>query len=371
MSPRSRAVPAPVVAALLAAVVVVVIGVVAGTGGRTGPVLPDPPLPASLDLGGQSLDRCAIAIGAAGLADRYPDRREWRPLDVLFTGDTFVTLLDAEVPFVCLTGSRTVQVSDPGAAVPIGAGRLVLTSAAGVLAAVAPAEHTVDVTVSGTGPALAEGGRYLLRVTGVALTRTDLLAVTVAAPAGDGFRGPPDRLAPPALDLTDRPWESGAGPSATDDLLDRCRAAQPDTEPARRWRTAHVLAYRRGDRDAVLLVAITTGTVGGCSVDADGVTPLRGWRIGVISDGARPFTWLPRPGETLPDFGGDVAAGPVQSDVARMVVVPRVGRQWEASVAGGTFATQIPAGVDPDPRNLTVRVYDADNRLLYDGPAVG
>lgn len=365
MSPRS----APWIAALLVAAVVVVIGVVAGVGGRSGPVLPDPPLPASLDLGGQSLDRCAIALGSAGLADRYPDRREWRPLDVVFTGDTFVTLLDGEVPFVCLTGPRTVQVSDPGAAVPVGAARLVLTSVGGVLAAVAPAEHTVDVTVPGIRPAVPRGSRYLLRVTGVALTRADRLDVTVAAPDGTGFRGAPDRLAPPVLHLTDRPWEPADGPRSTDDLLDRCRSAQPDAEPARRWRTAHVLAYRRGDRSAVLLVAITTGTVGGCSVDADGATPLRGWRIGVISDGARPFTWLPRPGETLPDVGGDIAAGPVQSDVVRMVVVPSAGRQWEASVAGGTFATQVPAGVAPDPRNLTVRVFDAENRLIYDGPA--
>jgi hypothetical protein len=366
MSPRSRA-AAPALAALVAVAVVVTAVVAAGSGGRSGPVPPDPPLPVSLDLGGQSLDRCAIALGAAGLAGRYPERRAWSPLAVLFTGDTVVTLLDGGVPFVCVTGPRTVQVSAPGAAVPVGPARLVLSTADGVLAAVAPASGTVQASVAGTDPSPVDGAggrRYLLRVTGVPLTRPDQLAVTVGTAAGVA----PDRLARPALDLVDRPWVPGDRPVATDDLLERCRAAQLGTEEPRPWQAGHAMAYGRA---AVLLVATSTGTVGGCSVGTNGATPLRDWRIGLVSDGPRPFTWLPRPGETLPDLGGDIAAGPVQPDVARMEVRDGTGRRWEASVAGGTFATQIPAGVAPDSRFLTVRAFDGRGRLLYDGPAAG
>lgn len=367
MSPRSRA-AAPVLAALVAVAVVVAVVVAARSGGRPGPAPPSPPLPVSLDLGGQSLDRCAIALGAAGLADRYPDRRAWRPLAVLFTGDVVVTLLEDEVPFVCVTGPRTVQVSAPAVAVPVGPARLVLATADGVLAAVAPPSGTVGVAVAGTDPppvdGAGEGRRYLLRVTGVPLTRPDQLVVT--AGAGPGMA--PDRLARPALDLTDRPWVPADRPVATDDLLQRCLAAQPGTEDPRPWQAGHAIVHRRA---AVLLVATSTGTVGGCTVGPDGATPLRVWRIGLIGDGPRPFTWLPRPGETLPDLGGDVAAGPVQPEVARMQVTDPTGRRWEASLAGGTFAVQVPAGAATDPRVLTVRALDGRGRLLYEGPAAG
>ncbi|MBW0091269.1 hypothetical protein I4I73_20510 [Pseudonocardia sp. KRD-184] len=50
-----------------------------------------------------------------------------------------------------------------------------------------------------------------------------------------------------------------------------------------------------------------------------------------------------------------------------MVVTAGPGASWGASVAGGTFATQLPAGVAPDPRGLTVRALDAVGRVLHEG----
>lgn len=354
---------APVLAALAATAVVVLVVLAARPGGGPGPLPPEPvpPAPVSLDQGEQSLDRCGLALAAAGLTERYPERGEWRSLAVLFTGDTFATLLDGPTPFVCATGPRTVQVSDPSAAVPVGPARLLLTTPTGMVAAVAPARGTVAV---GAAP----GSRYFLGVTGSAVTRPDQLAVTVADATGTRVLGPPARLAPPALELVDRPWEPGDRAVPAGDLLARCAAAAAPGPP-RQWRTAHVLAYRGGER--ALLVAVSEGTVGGCSLGPDGVTPLRTWRVGLIGDGDRPFTWLPRPGETLPDLEPDVAAGPLLPGVVRLEVTDRTGRRWDASIAGGTFATQVPAGVAPDAARLTVRASDAGGRLLYEGPAAG
>ncbi len=364
-------VAAPVVAALLAVLVVVLPVVAARWGQRTGPVPPvPPPLPVSLDLGGQSLDRCAIALRAVGAADRYPDRVSWRPLAVAFAGDTVVTLLDGEAPFACVTGPRTVQVSDPAAVVPVGPARLVLTTAGGVVVAVAPEGTTVAVGVAGVDPPAGDS-HHLLRATDVPVTRPGQLVVAVTGPAGTHSPALPDRLAPPVLDLVDLPWGAGAWPAGTDDLLHRCRAAQPPAELPRPWWTAHVLAHPDGDPAAALLVAVGPGAIGGCAVHPDGVTPLRTWHVGLIGDGARPFTWLPRPGATLPDLGSDIAAGPVQSGVTRLEVVAGTGHRWEVGVAGGTFATRIPAGATTDPRNLTVRALDARGRVVYQGAAAG
>jgi hypothetical protein len=367
---RRRSAAAPVVAALLAVAVVVLPAVAVRWGQRAGPEppVPPPPRPVSLDVGGQSLDRCAVALRAVGAADRYPERGAWRPLAVAFTGDTVVTLLGGEVPFACVTGPRTVQVSDPAAAVPVGPARLLLTTAGGVVVAVAPEGAAVSVGLAGADPP-AGGSRHVLRATGVPLTRPGQLAVAVTGPAGPRGPVPPDRLAPPALDLTDLPPRAGAWPAGTDDLLHRCRAAQPPVEPPRPWWTAHVLADPRGDPAAALLVAVGPGAIGGCAVRPDGVTPLRTWHVGRIGDGARPFTWLPRPGETLPDLATDVAAGPVQSGVTRLEVLATTGHRWEAGVAGGTFATRVPAGAPTDPRGLTVRALDARGRVVYEGAA--
>src|SRR5918998_6266496 len=90
---------APWVAAAVAAATVLVVLLPAQSGQSPGPVPPAPvrPAPQSLDRLEQSLDRCAGALTAAGLADRYPERSGWRPLTQLFTAGTAVALLDAEV----------------------------------------------------------------------------------------------------------------------------------------------------------------------------------------------------------------------------------------------------------------------------------
>ena len=118
-----------------------------------------------------------------------------------------------------------------------------------------------------------------------------------------------------------------------------------------------------------MLVTASRGAVGGCVLTPAGATPLRVWRIGLESDWPRPFVWLPEPGAELPDLGAGVAAGPVQDRIARLEITAAAGRSWAADLGGGTFLTHLPAGVPPDPRHLTVRAYDVDNHLVYDGPA--
>lgn len=353
--------------ALAATAVVVTVVLLAGPGRGGGPG-PIRTAPAPLDQGGRSLDRCALALDSTGLAGGYPARADWRPLALLSTGDVVVTLLDAPTPFACVTGPRTVAVSDPGSAVPLDTARLLLSTPDGVLVAVAPAREAVEVGPVGAEPAAP--ARHFLRVTGVAVTDPAGLTGTVTGPAGT--RGPlaPGGLAPPALLLVDRPWQPDT-PTGTVDVLQRCRAAaEPGSDAAARpWQLAHLLPHDRGGRPASLLVAISTGIVGGCSVGPDGATPLRVWRVGLGIDGPRPFLWLPRPGEPLPDLAPDLAAGSVMPSVARMAVSVDGGPRWAASLAGGTFATRIPDGVPRDPRALTVHVYDAADRVLYEGPA--
>ncbi len=363
-----RAATAVWASALTAAAVVVGAVVTAGSGGGTGPAPPEPIrlTPAPLDQAGQSLDRCALALDFVGLATRYPERADWRPLAVLSTGEVVVTMLDGDPPFVCVTGPRSVAVSDPASAVPLDTAELLLSTPAGVLAAVAPPRESVEVTPVGTDPPGA--ARHFLRVTGTPISDADRLTATIDGPAGTRHLGTPERLAPPALDLVDRAWSPMTPPSTgTTDLLERCRAgAEPVPRP---WRTAHVLPYTLRGQPAWLLVAISTGTVGGCSIAPDEVTPLRVWRVGTIGDGSRPFVWLPRPGQALPDLAPAIAAGPMAPAVARMEIIADGGRSWDASLAGGTFATRIPDGVTHDPRELTVRAVDTRNQVLYEGPA--
>lgn len=370
---RLRFVP-PLVAAVVAAATVVLVTLAARPGGGVGPAPPVPvdPMPVPLDRRGLSLDRCAAAIEAAGLSSRYPDRADWQPIVFLFAGGAFVTLLEGEVPFVCVTGPTTVDVSDPESAVRIGTALLLLSTPAGVLAAVAPVGETVEVApVGGRPPGLA-ASRYFLRVTAGPITDASQLVTAVGDPAGLRLLGAPERLAQPALHAVDRrsvPADQSTGASA---LLRHCQAVRTGGTPAPgSWLPAQVLAYGRGDQPASLVVATSRATVGGCSVAPGEITPLRVWRIGTAGTGTRPFGWLPAPGAALPDLGTDVAAGPVEPGVTRMDVTAATGQRWHVSVAGGTFATQLPDGVPPDPRALTVRAFDADDRLLYEGPAVG
>lgn len=367
---------APLLAAALATAVVVAVVVVSNSdvGGRF-PAPPDPirPVPAPLDAAALSLDRCSGAIEAAGLADRYPPRADWRPLARLFTGSVEVSMLDGPVPFVCATGPTTVDVSDPGAAVPIGPASLLLSSPAGVLAAAAPDGATVEVA----GPSDRRPGRaaarYFVHVHAQPITTPGELTVAVGDPAGLRPAPAPTRLALPALHVVDRTSVPADRSSGAADMLRRCLAAQPAGTPTPAWDTAQVLAYRRADQPASLLVATGPGVIGGCSLDPGEVTPMRVWQAADDSLGgeSRPFVWLPEPGAALPDLVADIAAGPVQPHVVRMEVAAGSGPPWPVRIAGATFATQLPAGMPRDPRLLTVLAFDAADQLVYRGPGAG
>ncbi len=310
----------------------------------TVPPLPlDPPPP---DRTALSLDRCAAALDLAQLEEDYPPRGDWRPVAVLAEPDlptgVRATLVDATVPFACVTGPTTVEVSDPEAAVPVAGALLLLTAPSGVVAAAGPG--TVGVLGAGD-PApqwfLGRGGGE---------------GATVVH---DGRAGPAPATAPPALAVVDRRELPEDRSAEATELLDRCSVHGVD----RYWVPAVVLD---GVPDTVL-VATGAGLVGGCTVSADGrATPLAVWRVGPGSDGPRPFVWLTAPGGGPPDL----AAGPAQARLARMEVTAADGTTWTAVVGGRAFATRVPPGVDPDPRGLTVRALDAAGAVLFEGPAV-
>ena len=364
---------APVLAAVLAAAVVLTVGI-ASRSDATFALPPEPirAAPAPLDALGISLDRCAAAIEAAGLTSGYPERADWRPLARLVTGGIAMTMLDGPVPFVCATGPTVVEVSDPRAAVPVGPALLLLSGDAGMLAATALDGRTVEVAGPADGPPGRAATHHFLRVGAGPVTDARGLTVAVGDASGVQVLGPPDRLAAPALHVVDRSTVPPDRSSGATDMLRRCVAARPDAEAtSAAWDTAQVLAYRRGAQPASLLVTTGPGVVGGCSLAPGEVTPLRLWWAGEDTDGERPFVWLPQAGATLPDLDGGIAAGPVGSDVARMEVDAGGGTRWHVGVVGSTFATQLPDGMPRDARELTVRAYDAQDRLLFHGPAAG
>lgn len=359
---------APWVAAAVAAVTVLAVLLPARADQGGGPTLlpyPPQPVPQALDRVGESLDRCAGAIAAAGLADRYPERSQWRSLAQLASGGMTVALLDDDVPFVCATGPTTVEVSDPQAALPIDRALLIVSTPSGVVAAVAAAEARVEVTTDGEPPSTLAAQGTFLRVARAPITHPDQLAVTVSDLSGIRPLGAPERLALPAVRVVDRQVVPADTSTGAADMLRRCMtAAGADGSP--HWTPAQVLAYRRAEQPASLLVAVHGAAVGGCSVAPGEITPLRAWGPHA-ADGTRPFVWL----SPLPDVTANVAAGPVRSDVVRMVVRSGDGPRWWIAVAGGTFAAQAPPGVATDPRSLTVSAYAADDTLVYEGPAVG
>lgn len=361
---------APWVAAVAATATVLLVLLPAGSARSSSPVPPVPPVPVgpapqALDRHGQSLDRCADVLDAAGLAGRYPPRTGWQPLAQLSSGGMSVTLLDAQVPFVCATSPSTVEVSDPQAAVSVDRAQLIVSTPSGVLAAVAPAGTRVEVTTDGERPSGLVAQRTFLRLAPRPITHAGQLAVTLGDVRGVRPLGAPERLAPPALRVVDRQFVPADRSTGAADLLLRCRAAA-GADAAQGWTPAQVLTYRQAVQPASLLVAARDGAVGGCSVSPGEVTPLQRWGPGA-TDGARPFVWL----TSLPGLSADLVAGPVRPEVVRMEVGDGAGDRWQVAVAGGTFAGQVPPGAPTDPRSWIVSAYAADDTLLYEGPAVG
>ena len=337
----------PLLAAVLAAVTVAVVVLLARPPDSLPPPLPLPSDRTPSDRTELSLDRCAEALAVAGRAADYPGRADWRPVASTEARGVVAAVLDGGAhPFVCATGPTTVDVSDPAAALPMGGASLLLTSPSGVVAAAAPPGATVTVSV-------ADKPRPPVRY-----------AVVADGPVTVDGRPVLD-LVPPALHVEDRkivPMDQSAEAHI---LLQRCLAAGP---PGRFWAPAQVLALPDGGD---LLVVTASAVIGGCVVRPGGALPVEVWRIGGTSDGPRPFVWLPRPGAVLPGLDGAVVGGPVQDRVVRIEVSDGAGRGWVVPVGGGTFATIVPDGVDPDPRRLTVRALDSDGRVLYEGPAAG
>lgn len=342
----------PLLAAVLAATTVVLAVVLSRPAEET---LPLPVDPAPPDRTALSLSRCATAVILAGRMGEYPDAAQWRPVASTAEAGVVVTIVDGgPLPFACATGPITVDVSDPRSAVPVGPASLLLTDPPGVVALAAPPGSGVTVSVAGA-------------------ARPPAPYVTVAAGAPVTVDGVPlTARVPAAVHAVDRRVVPEDRSIEARTLLERCRlVATPD----RFWATAQVLALPGGTD---LLVVTASAAVGGCVVPPGAAGPVLLWRVGATATGSRPFVWLPTPGSVLPgldaaglDAAGAVAAGPVQNRLVRMEIRDTAGRVWSAAVGGGTFVTRLPDGVDPDPRTLAVRAFDADDRLIYDGPAAG
>ena len=342
-SPRRS--PWPVVTAVVAVLTVVLAVFLARPAAPTLPPLPLPVDPSPPDRIALSLDRCAAALAVAELADGFPDRERWEPVARRIDTDVVAAVLGGPVPFVCATGPTTVEVSDPDAAVPIGAARLLLTAPSGLVAAAAAPGGTVA----------AGGGAPGVAVLARGAAPADPAAVVLEV---DGAPARPDRLAPPLLRVEDRreiPIDQSAE-AAT--LLARCQGAAPAD---RFWQPAVVLPHD----DADVLVVSASAVVGGCTVAPGRAEPVALWRVGTSNDGPRPFYWVTAP----PGAPADVAGGPAQPRMVRLELTAPDGRTWTASLGGRAFVTRLPPGVVPDPGTITARAYDADGALLYEGPA--
>ncbi|MEJ3655986.1 hypothetical protein WEH80_23745 [Actinomycetes bacterium KLBMP 9759] len=356
---------APLFSALLSSAIVVAVVVISQTGGIPAPIPPDPvrPVPAPVDLERESLDRCAAAVVAAGIADRYPPAEQWTPLTRLAADGRRVIMVDAPVPFVCVTTATTVDVSDPLGAVPMESALLLLSTRDGVLAATATDGRSIEVvTAGGRQPGFAAARHFLRTVPGPIDDPADLVAA-VGGQDGVRQRGAPTALAPPAVHVVDRQTAPADRSAYAVDLVRRCTEA--GTDPASLpWEPAQVLAFRHDGQPTTLVVARGNNAIGGCAVSPGRVDPLRTWLTPVAPAPGRPFTWL----SALPGLPPDVAAGPVDDGVAGLAVVVD-GKSVHAAVAGGTFATQLPPWAPTDPTHLVVTAFDATGSVLYTGPA--
>ncbi|WP_232666195.1 hypothetical protein [Pseudonocardia sp. TRM90224] len=356
---------APLFSALISSTIVVAIVVISQTGGIPAPIPPNPvrPAPAPVDLERESLDRCVAAVVAAGIADRYPPAEQWTPLTRLSTDGRRVIMVDAPVPFVCVTTATTVDVSDPRGAVPMESASLLLSTHDGVLAATATDGRSIEVvTAGGRQPGFA-AARYFLRIVPGPINDPADLVAAVGGQDGVRQRGSPTALALPAVHVVDRATAPADTSAYAVDLVRRCSEAGAD--PAfLPWDPAQVLAFRHDGQPTTLVVARGNNAIGGCAVSPGRVDPIRTWRTPLTPTPGRPFTWL----SALPGLPPDVAAGPVDTGVAGLTVAFE-GKTWHAAVAGGTFATQLPPWAPTDPTLLVVTAFDAAGTVLYTGPA--
>jgi hypothetical protein len=378
---RTNRLRAPLAAAasvaVLAAGAMIVVQSVSGVPGGVGTSTTSPSTTSGASLNRQEanaeLDRCWAAVQHEGKAEQFPDRAQWRPVFNYSSGAVHVTAARAAgKPLFCETTYTRVTVSDPNATPTYAPGTkagAVLTSRLGTTAGVVdPSWPRMWWTGprDAAAPATVKDGLFLVFQSHEKTGAVDPISVTGNDPARTSADPAPLPAAPTsAVSIVDRPTVPAPDRSSPRGrLLDECLKAADENlgvVDIESWAPGAVA--QQGD-DYVIMARNAYGftqcaRIGGSVAFA---SYIRGadaidQRMPVSTDGIWDLADGFVVSGTVP-----VRAGRLQVELARGPVV--------ADVANSTFALFIPpSAIGPtNPKSLTVRLYDASNNLIYDGP---
>jgi hypothetical protein len=343
------------------------------------------------------LDRCWAAVQQAGKAGSFPDRSQWQPVfNVEFVLDLHVTAARAAgKPLFCATTLTTVTVSDPNATPGYAKGSRtgsLLFSPTGIIAGVAdpswPAVRNSVEHSAGSGYATITPGDHLFVTYHSVRLPSD--SVRVGVERSDGFVAPmdtsPARLTlpappPPAVSIVDRPVNPPDRTSERGHWFAQCLASStfpvpdPDVwEPGASVTVggSQLMIVRNGSRLAY------------CERHTTSTGKPDSYVYSFIPSGAdgpglstpdRPVVHLTTPFPGRSREGGGVVMGAAPGAATRMQLVLGSTEVVDADVWNSTFAAALPAGsldegMNPTPAGkiVMVRVYDANNAVIYEGP---
>ncbi|WP_020673488.1 hypothetical protein [Amycolatopsis nigrescens] len=323
------------------------------------------------------LDRCWAAVQAEGKAGLFPDRSEWVP--VFTTGPEAglpgndVNIVAARAggkPLFCETTRTTVTVSDPNAAPAYIGGTktgAVMFSPNGVISAVLdPSWQVVGYRVetaagSSSGTPVPFGDHLLVQRTGYRLATAKITLGKDLSPGGQ-LALPP--APPPAVSVTDRPVTPPPDrSSAAGRFLGECLAkAQNLVADPDRFQPGPLLTVGGSE-----LVTSNDGDIAlVCS------SPPAGDRGPTLDVRSLPRDAAPVRATLFNPVGavggsGNIIGGATPPEATRMTVRFGQGAMLEVPISHGAFGLEMPEHTGFDLPELTAKVYDATDRVLYDG----